>query len=225
MKRRLPLIVVGLWLVIWLAWPLVSPPTMHYQPPRILSMESAITHLDMETHFNEALEAMAKAKAPGRQWWDRVWRVLNFLILAFLLIKLLREPTKKFFADQGRDRQEELEKLEAAKAAAQADYQAVQDKLSNLSQEIEELEASFSVRAERLRTEVLEQAKYESDLIVRKAQESAEARSREAQQRLREQIVDLAAAQAERILRQVITADDRLRLLEEYISGLGAQPG
>ncbi|MBU0514167.1 MAG: hypothetical protein KJ621_05285 [Proteobacteria bacterium] len=225
MKRRLPLIVVGLWLVIWLVWPLVSPPAVYYEPSPILSVGHVVTHLDLEAHFNQAAEVMAKSKAPGRRWWDRVWRVLNFLFLVWLLVKLLREPVRKFFSDQGRSRQEELEKLEAAKAAAQADYQAVQEKFLRLSQEIEVLEAGFAARAERLRAEVLEQAKYETALILRKARETAEARSRRARLRLRREIVELAASQAERVLRQVITAEDHRRLLNEYLSGLTAQRG
>lgn len=225
MKRRLPLIVVGLWLVLWLVWPLVSPPTIYIEPQPMHSIEPLVKALDMDARFDQAAEVLAKTKKPARQWWDRVWRILNFLILALLLFKLLRDPARKFFATQGRTRQEELERLEAAKAAAQADYQAVQDKLSHLSQEIDDLEAGFAERAERLRTSVLEQAKFESEMILRKAQEAAEARSRRARKRLRREIVDLAASRAEQVLRRAITADDHRRLLNEYVAGLTAQPG
>ncbi len=225
MKRRLPLIVVGLWLVVWLAWPLVSPPTIYIEPHPMHSLAPLVKALDMDVHFGQAAETLAKTKKPWRQWWDRVWRILNFLILAWLLFKLLREPTKKFFSSQRQTRQEELAQLEAAKAAAQADFQAVQDKLSHLSQEIGELEAGFAERAKRLRASVMEQAKFESEMILRKAREAAEARSRRAQQRLRHEIVELAAERAEQVLRRAMTADDHRRLFDEYLVGLTAQPG
>jgi F-type H+-transporting ATPase subunit b len=222
-KRRLVLIALGLWLVIWLGWPLVSPPTTHIDLPKIASMDVVMTALDGD--LDTALEHLAKAKKPWRRWWDRIWRVLNFLFLAALLVKLLREPVKKFFADQRRDREEELADLERLKAEAEAEYQRVEDKLSGLSKEIDELKAQFAERADKMKDEVLEQARFESDLILRKAQSAAEARFWVSRERLRAEIIELAATEAERIVTRAITADDQRRMIEDYLYGLKAGQG
>lgn len=223
MKRRLVLIALGLWLVIWLGWPLVSPPTLHLDLPKIVSMGALMTALDGD--FDTSLEHLAKAKKPWRRWWDRIWRILNFLILATLLVKLLREPVKKFFADQRRDREEELADLERLRAEAEAEYQRVEDKLAGLSREIDELKAQFAERAERMKDETLEQARFEADLILRKAQSAAEARFWVSRERLRTEIIDLAAAEAERIVTRAITADDHRRMIEDYLTGLKVGQG
>ncbi len=223
MKRRLFLIGVGLWLVIWLGWPLVSPPTLFVETPRMQSTRAVLSALDL--NMEAASAALAKVKQPWRQWWDRIWRILNFLILVVLMVKLLRAPTKKFFADQRQERETELAELERLKDSAEYEYQRVEDKLSGLSREVEDLQAQFRKRGERVKDEVLNQARYESDLILRKAQAAAEARVRVSRERLREEIIDLAASEAERILSRSITAHDRQRLLDDYLTGLKAGTG
>jgi F-type H+-transporting ATPase subunit b len=219
-KRRLFLIGVGLWLVIWLGWPLVSPPTLYVEAPKIGSTAAVFSALTLD--LAAARAALAKVKKPWREWWDRIWRVLNFLILVILMVKLLRAPIRKFFADQRQEREAELEELERLKDVAEDEYHRVEDKLNGLSREIEELQAHFRERGERVKDEVLTQARYESELILRKAQAAAEARVRVLRERLREEIIDLAASEAERIVTRAITASDRQRLLNDYLTGLKA---
>jgi F-type H+-transporting ATPase subunit b len=222
-KRRLFLIGVGLWLVIWLGWPLVSPPTMHVETPQMHRTAAVLSALDL--NMDAAAEAVAKAKPPWRRWWDRIWRILNFLILVSLMVKLLKEPTKKFFADQRQSRKAELEELEQIREEAEAEYRRVEDKLAGLSAEIEEVKARFAARGERMKDEALTQARYESELILRKTEAAAEARVRVSRERLREEIIELAAAEAERIVTRAINADDQRRMLDEYLTGLKANAG
>jgi F-type H+-transporting ATPase subunit b len=222
-KRRLFLIGVALWLVIWLGWPLVSPPTMFVETPKLHTTAAVFSALTLD--MDAANAALAKAKPPWRLWWDRIWRVLNFLILVMLLFKLLRGPAKKFLADQHEQREAELAELERLKAEAEDEYRRVSDKLSGLSREIEDLKAQFQERAARVRDEALAQAGYESNLILRKTEAAAEARVRVSRERLREEIIELAAAEAERLVTRAITADDRRRMLDEYLTGLKTGTG
>ena len=153
-----------------------------------------------------------------RQWWDWVWRVLNFVILAYFVYRLGRGPVAKFFVSQRESRSRELAELESARDEAKRVYSETLRRLSELPARVEELEAGFRDRCDRIRESELERSRVAAELILSRARDSAAGRYRRAEARLRAEIVELAAAEAEREIREVITDQDRRRLVEEYVA-------
>src|SRR4030042_661129 len=51
---------------------------------------------------------------------ELIWRTVNFVVFAAILIKLLAKPAKKFFAQRSQDVATVLEETEAKQAAAEA---------------------------------------------------------------------------------------------------------
>lgn len=160
----------------------------------------------------------AGGKSAFRHWWDIIWRVLNFVILAYLIYRLAKGPTKKFFASQREKRSEELEDLERAKREAAAAHEATLAKLADLPVRIKELEDQFAGRCDRIREAEIERARVEADLILGRARDAAATTFREAEVELRAEVVDMAAAEAERVIREIITDTDHDRLVNEYVS-------
>ncbi|MFH1057867.1 MAG: hypothetical protein V1797_04185 [Pseudomonadota bacterium] len=161
-----------------------------------------------------------KALPEWRVIWNQVWKILNFLILAFLLVKLARKPIKDFVSGQKTSVAETLETMEKAKAAAEAERLAVEQRTAGLVQELTRIEDYLTEQASRERENMLQEARKEAELIIARAETLSERALHEARRQLAEEMLDQAAAIAEQTLREAITADDRARLLDDFTRSL-----
>lgn len=161
-----------------------------------------------------------KALPEWRVIWNDVWRILNFLILAFLMVKLGRKPIKDFVSGQKAGVAETMEAMEKAKAAAEAERREVEAKTAGLEQELTRIEDYLTEQAARERESMLTEARRESELIIARAETLSDRALREARQQLAEEMLDQAADIAAQTLREAINADDRARMLDDFTRSL-----
>ena len=169
-----------------------------------------------------AWAAQEAATPSWRPIWDATWRVINFLILAYFLYKVGKEPLKKFLADQRETIAGEIEQMERAKAAAAEELKALEAKMAGLEDDLKALEERLAARAERERAELMDAAKKEAEAIVERAKRLAELAISEARRKLVQEMMDLAAEIAARTIREKLTPADQARLVEEFASQLSA---
>ena len=67
-----------------------------------------------------------------RQVWDTVWRILNFAILAFVIVKYARKPLMKFLKGHGQDVSERLAKNRALLEQAKIEYAETEERLNEI---------------------------------------------------------------------------------------------
>ncbi len=160
--------------------------------------------------------AKAEEVSTFRQIWDQVWLIINFLILAFLIYKLAKQPLIDFLNGQRNLVSIDLDEVTKLRKAAQAELKALRRKTDCLGQELVQFEDQAARAAAKERDHILDQAKRESDLIIERAEHWAEQSLRKAKSELAAEIVELASQIAEEKLKENIGADDKKRLLDQF---------
>jgi F-type H+-transporting ATPase subunit b len=153
----------------------------------------------------------------GRQIWDLIWRAINFFILIGILIYLLKTPVRNFINQRQQGIRESLEKAQEAREEARRRYQEMEEKLAKASHEIEEITRMIKEQGDAEKRRILENAEKESQRIKQQAQFMAEQEVKKARALLRKEAVDLAVEMAESLLKERLTENDKMRLVEEYI--------
>ncbi len=150
-------------------------------------------------------------------------QVVNFLILIALLSRFLFAPLKKFLADRAEGIEKSLAEAKLAREAAaraqeeyRAQIQATQREAAALREQ-----AQREVEAERQR--LLKASRDEAQRMVDEAKAAIEMEAKRARASLREEVVNLSLAAAERLLGRTMTSEDQKRLAEQYVRELGAK--
>ena len=153
-----------------------------------------------------------------RPLFDLVMRWVNFLILAFLLIKFSRAPIKKFLDGKKQDIADEIGGLEADKEEMLRQIGESKKQLENSQDRLSELKKRIIAQGEKNRQKIIEEAEQESKILLLSAQQKINSRIVEARQELKSELVDAAIALATKLLPEKITEDDSQKFIDAFIS-------
>jgi F-type H+-transporting ATPase subunit b len=159
----------------------------------------------------------------GRQIWGMAWRIINFLILAAILWKLLADKIKTYFGDRRVEIAELLEEADKAKRDAENQYTEYQKKLENVEIDIKEIREAIMGELENEKARIIEEGKAAAERIVEQAKWSAEQEVVKARKELRDQVVDMAGDLAASLVTQSMKPDDQKRIVEEYLDKVGTE--
>jgi F-type H+-transporting ATPase subunit b len=148
---------------------------------------------------------------------DLIWRTVNFLVFAGILIKLVAKPAKQFFAQRAEDISATFEELTAKKAAAAEALKAAEARLAEVEAERQQIIQQFVAEGEAEKAKILEKAKMVADRIKEMAAFSISQATKQAAQELKQEVAQQAAQMAEEILRKEITFTDQQQLVEEFL--------
>lgn len=126
--------------------------------------------------------------------------LFNFVILAGGLYFLLYKPVKAFMDK----RAEQYENMDSAADRKLREAEALKDeyaaRLQAAEKEIAEKAAESARKAEKVAEEKINEAKKQQEKIISDAKEAAERQKKRALEEQREEIIELAAGMAEKIL-------------------------
>lgn len=146
-----------------------------------------------------------------------IWTIVTFLVLLGLLAKFAwrpllealerRQESIRKSLDDAKKAKEELERLhvESAEIVRQARVEA------------DGIIVRTRADAERLREEMRQKARTESEGIVRNAERQIQLETARALQQIRAEAVDLSVMIASKILQRTITKEDNERLIAEAL--------
>jgi len=171
-----------------------------------------------------AFEVLA-ADNPGdwRPIFDLVMRWVNFLILAFLLIKFSRAPIKKFLAGKQQDIADEIGGLEAEKDEMLRQIADCKKQLANSQNRLSDLKKRIVAQGEKNRQMIIEAAEQESKILLQSAQQKINSRIVEARQELKSEIIDAAITLATKLLPEKITEADNQRFIDAFMSSASSK--
>ncbi len=153
-------------------------------------------------------------------WKDWLWKIINFAVLLFILVKFLAKPMKNYFRQRTELIEKSLAEAREAKELAQKALREVEEKLKLKDHEIERIVASARRSGEAERDSLVEQGMQMSEKIKEQARANIELELRNAKTALRAEAAELAVKLAEKRLREKLTEEDQLKLLEESIKRL-----
>lgn len=153
----------------------------------------------------------------GRKIWKTIWRFINFFILAFVIVKFGRKPLVDFLSNHGVEVGERLDRTKNVLDETETEYRKTEAKLARIEDLITEVKAYMEQDAERLKQRILEDAEENSKHMISEAKEIAESRLKAARDKVKNELVELAMAEAEKIIREHIAVKDQDRLIDEYM--------
>jgi F-type H+-transporting ATPase subunit b len=148
---------------------------------------------------------------------DLLYRTINFLVFAGILIKLVAKPAKAFFSQRSQDVAQTLDELEAKRAAAEAAVKAAEERLAEVGREYEGIIKQYLAEGEMEKAKILDKANAVAERIKEMAKVSIEQETKKAAQTLKEEVVDQATQLAMDLIRKKATPTDQQGLVEEYL--------
>jgi F-type H+-transporting ATPase subunit b len=153
---------------------------------------------------------------------DLLYRWINFALLVIILVVVLRKvPIKEYFSSRIQRIQKELEDLKTQKESTQRKAQELESKLKAFEEErkgiLEQYRAEGLAEKERILAEARDRAKQ----ILEQAEVSIQYEMQTAKEKLKEEVVTLAAQKAEEIIAREMTDKDQDRLVDDFIEKLG----
>ena len=148
---------------------------------------------------------------------DLLWRTVNFVVFAAILIKLVAKPAKKFFAQRTQDVATNLEEMAAKQAEFEAAVAAAEARLAAVAKERQGVIQQFIAEGEMEKAKILDKANLVAARIKEMAAFTIEQETKKAAQSLKEEVVGLATQMATDMIKEKATYADQQGLVEEYL--------
>jgi len=166
-------------------------------------------------HHESLYAALAENPLPLLK--DLLWRVVNFAILLWILIKFTGKPLKNYFANRREVLIKAIDEAREAKEAAERLYREYQEKLAGLEDEVKELESRIRSEAEAEKQRILSEADQFVIKVKQQVEQMANQEVMMAKRRLKEEAAKLAMQAAEDMIKKNISAADRDKMVENYL--------
>jgi F-type H+-transporting ATPase subunit b len=151
-------------------------------------------------------------------WVGLGFQVFNFLLLLYLLNRLMFKPLLARMDERNQKIEQGLEDAETAardRELARAEREAA---VSEARKEAAEMIARANKIAEDTRNEILTDARTEAEKVTTRAREEITAEKERAMAELRSQVADLALAAAGKLVRSEMDGATQRRLVEEFLA-------
>ena len=153
--------------------------------------------------------------------WDVLISLCNLTILFFVLKKFLFKPVKnvmdkrreeidKDYADAARSKNEAMQ----AKEEYEEKLASAQDEAASIMQDATDL-------AQKRGEKIVEEARLRAEHIVAQAQSEADLRHKKATEDIKQEIVEVSSALAEKMLEREINEEDHRGLIDSFIKKIG----
>jgi F-type H+-transporting ATPase subunit b len=179
----------------------------------------------LATLFVLAAEDTTKFEAPNK-WFPEgaeiLWGTLAFLIIVYLLWRFARLPIRQSLRGRTERIGKELDNAATARADAEAELSKVRQDLADIDSERARIVSDANQSAERIRADGLVRNDAEVAELGARAQADIEASRGRAATDLQAQVAAWAAEAADRAVVAHLDAATQQRLVEEFISKVGA---
>lgn len=153
---------------------------------------------------------------------DLGFRVMNFIVLLIILVKFGAKPIAESLGGRRKQIRDEIEDLEAKKVKAERDYKDFSAKLESVEKEVDTIVEKAVAQAEIEKVRILEAAEKSADDVKRAATSAISNEIIAAKRDLKNSVTEQAAIMAEELIVKNLTADDQVKIVEDYLDKVGA---
>ncbi len=153
--------------------------------------------------------------------WQILISLANLTILFLLLKKFLYKPVTKMLEARRAEIDNQYADAENASNSAKAKDAELTERLNNAKAEAEDIVKEAADAARARGDKIVEDAKASADGIIRQAESDAELQRKKATENIKQQIVEVSTALAEKMLEREINSDDHKALIDDFINKLG----
>ncbi|MDQ1239181.1 MAG: F-type H+-transporting ATPase subunit b [Thermodesulfobacteriota bacterium] len=154
----------------------------------------------------------------GLNWTDFAYRLVAFLILAAILVKLLKKPISSFLVSRREEIQKLLAELEVKRLEAEQRSAEYKSKLAALEDETKRIIAELIAEGEAEREKIIQAAQKQADYIKQQADLAIQQEIKAAKESLQEEIGQLTVAAAEALVRKNLQPADQDRLVRDFMT-------
>jgi F-type H+-transporting ATPase subunit b len=153
---------------------------------------------------------------------DLGWRIVNFIALMIILVKFGAKPIGAGLSARRNKIKDEIEHLEQKRTVAEDAYNQFQVKLASVESEIDKVVERAIAQAEVEKTKILEKAEQAAADLMRSAEMAVQNEITEARRLLKNEVAEQAAVMAEELIVKNLTADDQVKIIDNYLEKVGA---
>jgi F-type H+-transporting ATPase subunit b len=147
-------------------------------------------------------------------------QAVNFLILLFLLWRLLYRPLVAKMEERTQAIKKSLDEAQAARAEAQRQREEHAAKIAEAYAEAQAIRSAALKEASEEQRRLVEAARAEAARLMEAAKAEMDQDVRRARQELRKEVSGLAVAVAERLIKKSLREEDHRRIVEDALAGL-----
>lgn len=153
---------------------------------------------------------------------DLLWRILNFIVLMFLLVKFGAKPIASVLSGRQKRIRDELEDLQHRRNEAERQYREFEAKLASVEQDIDTIVEKAVAQAEIEKNKIIEKAEKAVDDMKRQAELAIHNEVVEARRALKNEMAEQAAVMAEELIVKNLKPEDQVQIIENYLNKVGA---
>jgi F-type H+-transporting ATPase subunit b len=148
------------------------------------------------------------------------WTTVTFVILAFLLGRFAWKPLLGALQERERSIQESIDQARGDREQAEKLLEDQRQLLEQARRERAEAVTAGQRDAEKVKAEILEEARQQREKLLSQTQAQVEAGLRQARSELRVVAADLAIKAAEKLLTKNLDDASQRKLVEDYLADL-----
>ena len=154
-----------------------------------------------------------------------IWQILislcNMLILFLLMKKFLYKPVRKMLSERQKTIDEGFRKASEAESDANESKRLWDEKLKGAETEAGRIIKSAVTNAEKRSDEIILSAREEASYIKQQAQNDIELEKKKAEDEIKNEIADVSAALAGKLLEREINESDHRAFVGQFIDSIG----
>ncbi len=158
-------------------------------------------------------------EAPQSLFKAYFWPIINFVVLVALLVYAMKKADiKGYFKKRTELIEQSLKEAREAKELAQKALAQVEERLRVKDKELEEIIASAKMSGEKEKTRLVEEGARLQEKILEQAKTNIDFEVKQAKSAIKQEAAELAMELAEKKLREKLTKEEQLKLLEESVA-------
>jgi F-type H+-transporting ATPase subunit b len=181
--------------------------------------------LGMALLFLITLCGFAFASGGGGNSHDQMlnlfYRILNFTLLVIILVVVVKKTSMlRFFGERRDEIKEKLEALAKERQTAESRSRELETKLGEFEVQKKEILEQFRAEGAKEKALIITEARERAAQLISQADHTIEREIQGATERLKQEVVEMAALRAEEIIAKGINDSDQDHLVDEFIKSV-----